>query len=611
MRNRVKFDPKVDYYKKIYKNVDITDQEIQKAYNEYVEAYAETKRKNQELLDQAIASKDSDLLSKAVLAMQASNSDFEEIDKAFEVLIYSREEYDKKRAKYLKDATKNNPVVVDEYEDFDVMKDYYDFLKIDSNAKLNDILAAYSNLSATIIEDDVMSQEEKDAQMDELTEALRVLSNDELRALYDEARAKFLRNNKITRHVVRVVDEEEADEEKTNKAKFILGLLTTAAVIAILYFGGKALVDNISNKFNENKKPIIEQEDPNYTDDKDVIVDEEPKDEEDNIVDNTVDVKVNYYGDINDDKLVTERATTIVNQFNNNGIINIATGGSYTVQEVKDVILYMNGAYVPYEREILVGFDKNGEPITRVITPEEDALTMTDTYLNFVCALGSSEHIIYQVNYLGGEESFKPALDDMNASYQPLCIVDNMLFGDSTAYPYLKWLENNYNAMVTTTDRTECNRIFEETTQSIVEITCGNGYELDGVLYTKSDFTGLDKINAGNVLQLYVFNYQVFRTHLAKDEYSFNNTLLGLDNETNLATYNYDDVMVFYNALCDSEVLKQTIMVDDSGEILLVNPTNERDNFSQVNQINTVNALLQNYYLGNKTITVENAKSLN
>lgn len=591
MRNRVKFDPKVDYYKIIHENVDITDQEIQKAYNDYVKAYAETKRKNQELLDQAIASKDSDLLSKAVLAMQASNSDFEEIDKAFEVLIYSREEYDKKRAKYLKDATKNNPVVVDEYEDFDVTKDYYDFLKIDSNAKLNDILAAYSNLSATIIEDDVMSQEEKDAQMDELTEALRVLSNDELRALYDEARAKFLRNNKITRHVVRVVDEEEAEEEKTNKAKFILGLLTTAALIAILYFGGKALVDGISNKFNENKKPVIEQDDPNYTDDKDVIVDEEPKDEEDNTVDNTVDVKVNYYGDINDDKLVTERATTIVNQFNNNGIINIATGGSYTVQEVKDVILYMNGAYVP--------------------KTEAEALTMTDTYLNFVCALGSSEHIIYQVNYLGGEESFKPALDDMNASYQPLCIVDNMLFGDSTAYPYLKWLENNYNKMVTTTDRAECNRIFEETTQSIVEITCGNGYELNGVLYTKSDFTGLDKINAGNVLQLYVFNYQVFRTHLAKDEYSFNNTLLGLDNETNLATYNYDDVMVFYNALCDSEGLKQTIKVDDSGEILLVNPTNERANFSQVNQINTVNALLQNYYLGNKTNTVENAKSLN
>lgn len=591
MRNRVKFDPKVDYYKIIHENVDITDQEIQKAYNDYVKAYAEAKRKNQELLDQAIASKDSDLLSKAVLAMQASNSDFEEIDKAFEVLIYSREEYDKKRAKYLKDATKNNPVVVDEYEDFDVTKDYYDFLKIDSNAKLNDILAAYSNLSATIIEDDVMSQEEKDAQMDELTEALRVLSNDELRALYDEARAKFLRNNKITRHVVRVVDEEEAEEEKTNKAKFILGLLTTAALIAILYFGGKALVDGISNKFNENKKPVIEQDDPNYTDDKDVIVDEEPKDEEDNTVDNTVDVKVNYYGDINDDKLVTERATTIVNQFNNNGIINIATGGSYTVQEVKDVILYMNGAYVP--------------------KTEAEALTMTDTYLNFVCALGSSEHIIYQVNYLGGEESFKPALDDMNDSYQPLCIVDNMLFGDSTAYPYLKWLENNYNAMITTTDRAECNRIFEETTQSIVEITCGNGYELNGVLYTKSDFTGLDKINAGNVLQLYVFNYQVFRTHLAKDEYSFNNTLLGLDNETNLATYNYDDVMVFYNALCDSEGLKQTIKVDDSGEILLVNPTNEKANFSQVNQINTVNALLQNYYLGNKTNTVENAKSLN
>lgn len=591
MRNRVKFDPKVDYYKIIHENVDITDQEIQKAYNEYVKAYAETKRKNQELLDQAIASKDSDLLSKAVLAMQTSNSDFEAIDKAFEVLIYSREEYDKKRAKYLKDATKNKPVVVDEYEDFDVTKDYYDFLKIDSNAKLNDILAAYSNLSATIIEDDVMSQEDKEAQMDELTEALRVLSNDELRALYDEARAKYLRNNKITRHVVRVVDEEEADEEKTNKAKFILGLLTTAAVIAILYFGGKALVDGISNKFNENKKPIIEQEDPNYTDDKDVIVDEEPKDEEDNTVDNTVDVKVNYYGDINDEKLVTERANAIVNQFNNNGMINVYTGGSYTVDEVKKVIDYVTGTYQPVS--------------------EEDALMATDSYLNFAIAPGNSEHVIYQVNYLGGEESFKPALDKMNASYQPLCLVDNMIFGDCTAYPYLKWIENNYNKMVTTTDREECNRIFEETTQSIVELTCGRGYELDGVLYTMNDFTGLDKINAGNVLQLYVFNYQVFRTHLAKDDYSFNNTLLGLDNETNLATYKYDDVMVFYNALCDSEGLKQTIMVDDSGEILLVNPTNERANFSQVNQINTVNALLQNYYLGNKTTTVENAKSLN
>lgn len=586
MRNKVTFDPKVDYYTILLLNQDASDEAIEIAGNMYIQSRGQKLEEIQNELTLAIQTKNQDAINKAIEEEAKLREQYKEIDKAFAVLTYSRAEYDAARAKYLKSIQSTPNIDPADYTQFDITKDYYSILDVDKKASFDAIKSAYANKINNIKNDKVMSDADKKEHYGILLEAFTVLGNKDLREDYDKARAEYSKS-KSSKKGVRVINiEEYENKDKDGKfGKYLLRTLIIVAIAGLLHHGGKAIYNAVKNNNVGTKLPGTEVVDPNYSDE----TEEETITKPETDVDNTIDTKVNFYGDINDEALVTERATNIVNQLNNNGMINIYTGGSYTVDEVKKVMEYVTGSYKPVS--------------------EEDALMATDSYLNFAIAPGNCEHVVYQVNYLGGEESFKPALDEMNASYQPLCLVDNMIFGDCTAYPYLKWLENNYNKMVTTTDREECNRIFEETTQSIVELTCGNGYELDGVLYTKSDFTGLDKINAGNVLQIYVLNYQVFRTSLAKDEYSFNNTLLGLDNETNLATYNYDDVMVFYNALCDSEGLKQTIMVDDSGEIVLVNPTNEKANFSQVNQMNTVNKLLQNYYLG--VSTVEKAPTLN
>lgn len=584
MRNKVTFDPKVDYYTILLLNQDASDEAIEIAGNMYIQSRGQKLEEIQNELTLAIQAKNQDAINKAIDEEAKLKEQYKEIDKAFAVLTYSRKEYDAARAKYLKSIQSTPTIDPADYTQFDITKDYYSILDVSKNASLDAIKAAYSEKIKNIQNDKIMSDAEKKEHYAILLEAFTVLANEQLREDYDKARAQYLKG-KSSKKGDRVINIEEYEnkDKNNNLGKIALRGLVIVIIAGALHHGGKAIYNAVKNNNVGTKLPGTEVVDPNYQEEVEDDKFTEPEE------DKTVDTKVNYYGDINDEKLVEERANNIVNQFINNGMINVGTGGSYTVDEVKKVMEYVTGSYQPVS--------------------EEDALMATDSYLNFAIAPGNCEHVVYQVNYLGGEDSFKSSLDEMNASYKPLSLVDNMIFGECTAYPYLKWIENNYNKMVTTTDREECNRIFEETTQSIVEITCGKGYELDGVLYTKSDFTGLDKINAGNVLQIYAFNYQVFRTSLAKDEYSFNNTLLGLDSESNSAIYNYFDVMENYNAICGSAELKDNVIVNDSGEIVLVDPTNEKANFSQVNQMNTVNKLLQNYYLG--VSTVEKAPTLN
>lgn len=572
MSKKIKFDASKDYYKILQYPADVkkTDAEIASDYEAFKNGLESVKETLNNEKKEASRKKDFSKLEE----IEESFRELQEKEEAYEVLTKCRKDYDDARKQYL--ANKHKIDI--SKEEFDVNTDYYTALAVSTDATKDEILEAY-NKQCERINQSSKTDDEKASELAALNIAFNVLHDGKSRKEYDKARAaKAKAEAKASRKKVKNVDDGEEAKKASKKGKGIIIALATAAVVAICLqvgwcIGSKNKDTDKSNTNNPGYEQMVGGTEDNTPDADDNSQTETPEDE--------VEAKVNYYGDATNDTLVTERATLLTEQFNNNGIININTGAPYTVEEIKQVVLYMNGAYVP--------------------ETEAEAYAMVDNYLNFVIALGNSKHVIYQVNYLGGEDSFLPELEEMNANFKPLCLVDNVLFGDCTSYPYLKWFEENYNTMICTTDRAECNRIFEMLTQSIVELTYGEGYELNGVVYTMNDFTGLDKVNSGSLFQLFVSNYQVFATYMAKDTYTFNNTLLGLDSETNVGSYGRHETMEFYNALCDFESLKDGITVDDNGLIVLVDPDNESATFSRVFQINLINNALSNHYAQDQT----------
>lgn len=307
--------------------------------------------------------------------------------------------------------------------------------------------------------------------------------------------------------------------------------------------------------------------------------------------------KAQDLGDPFNKEEVKKRANSLKEILDQNGIINIGTNDSYSEDELIALIQFMNGAYEP--------------------SSELDVSNMVTNYLNFVCGIGNCEHIIYGVNYQGGEDSFKPLLEEQNQTFKPFNIVDTMLMGKSKAKPYLLWLESNFNKMCTSTDREQTEKCFNASIQSLAEIASGSGYTLDGVTYRMTDFSGMDDINSGNILQIYAYITEVFRSKYSANSYTYHDNTLGL--EDNTATISYDNLMAYFNALCDGTTSK-VLKVDDDGFYIISNynpdgtVTEEENiaidigkqmrNFSSVNQVNTMNAALKLYYYDNKSNTV-------
>lgn len=285
------------------------------------------------------------------------------------------------------------------------------------------------------------------------------------------------------------------------------------------------------------------------------------------------------YGDIADEELLNERVNNLLNELNAAGLYNMYTNAPYTFDELKDLILFMNGAYVPKD--------------------ELDAYTMVDRFLDLVLAPTNSDPLIYAVNYQGGEDSFKDIVST-NANMTRVNFVDNILFGNSTAKPYLKWLEDSYYQMLCTTDRETCKTIFESVIQSLADMIYGNGFTLDGYTYTKNDFLGLERINGGNLLQLLVYMIEPFRTQYTNDNYYVTNDFISANLEENQVEVPFLSITEHFNPLCADDMTDEEIA--DTG---LIYDGQEGKNFAEINQINTINAALQNLYVRSNSLNNE------
>ena len=343
--------------------------------------------------------------------------------------------------------------------------------------------------------------------------------------------------------------------------------------------------------------------------------------------------KVINYGNISDETLVTERATNVAEQLSAAGVINMNTGEAYTVDEIVKVTKFICGAYVP---EV-----------------EAEAYSMVNDYLNF-CLMDSELTIAFaNVNGIDWDniedEAFLnalkntdlPNLERLQETTPKIMIVDNMLYGDVSvaAYNYLKMFEARYQEMIYSTDQKLCDDIYLDLTYSLTRLRVNGEYTFtwndEEYTVTMNDFSGKDKVNAGNILQYYVFMYQTAFSKIDEaklnelgnsvyngiddpsgDEYTYtyvpgevvgetvedSEHLIGyhdenisLDDSVNYADHKYLETTEFFNAACYEGLRLEDIALDDDGYLFLLGDQ-EGLNFSTINQINSINAALSNYY---------------
>jgi hypothetical protein len=286
---------------------------------------------------------------------------------------------------------------------------------------------------------------------------------------------------------------------------------------------------------------------------------------------------------------------------------------------------------------------------------EAEAYSMVNDYLNF-CLMDSDLTIAFaNVNGIDWNSIEDPAflealkttdlphLQNLQQTTPKIMIVDNMLYGDVSvaAYNYLKMFESKYHEMIYSTDQNLCDDIYLDLTYSLTRLRVNGEYTFtwnnQTYTVTMNDFSGRDKVNAGNILQYYVFMYQTAFSKIDKaqkndlgysvyngidnpsgDEYTYtyvpgkvvgetvedsehyigyHDENISLDDNVNYADHKYFETTEFFNAACYEGLRLEDIALDDDGYFLLGDQ--QAKNFSTINQINSINAALSNYYAQN------------
>lgn len=331
---------------------------------------------------------------------------------------------------------------------------YYDILNIQTDATSDEIKVALENYENQLYEDrinDKISAQEFNDLIDEFEEIKKVLLNDDLRQEYDKKFAKRKKQN--------------AGKGKKKTGAVVAGAVAASLIVAAL-IGTNA--DKISTLFRSTGGDVtvsqdVNQENNDYTSGNTSTG--ETAEVEDNIeVLEETPEPINY-GDINDDALVTERATTLVNQLNDMGIINPSTGTAYTVEEIKTLILYINGVYTPTTLE------------------EIDVLHLN--LLNLLISPLNVEPYLYHVVYASGNDDFKDMVNP--EAIKPIDFGSALAeYGTNGVYPLTEWIQQKREDIFKATDRETINSIYVEVGQVMADIMKGNGctIKVDDVEYT-------------------------------------------------------------------------------------------------------------------------------
>lgn len=331
---------------------------------------------------------------------------------------------------------------------------YYDILNIQTDATSDEIKVALENYENQLYEDrinDKISAQEFNDLIDEFEEIKKVLLNDGLRQEYDKKFAKRKRQN--------------TGKGKKKTGAVVAGAVAASLIVAAL-IGTNA--DKISTLFRSTGGDVtvsqdVNQENNDYTSGNTSTGETAEAENNIEVLEETPE-PINY-GDINDDALVTERATTLVNQLNDMGIINPSTGTAYTVEEIKTLILYINGVYTPTTLE------------------EIDVLHLN--LLNLLISPLNVDPYLYHVVYASGNDDFKDMVNP--EAIKPIDFGSALAeYGTNGVYPLTEWIQQKREDIFKATDRETINSIYVEVGQVMADIMKGNGctIKVDDVEYT-------------------------------------------------------------------------------------------------------------------------------
>lgn len=464
----------------------------------------------------------------------------------------------------------------------------YEKLNVSETASLSEITLQYNKMQRLIKEamannNDPERNARLVADLEDLDMAFEILSNPIARKEYDkklkERKAQEIVNKQLKLETGanstkgysafsdKMSDDEELAktgaiivEEKSDKKKGGIA----RSIIAIIVAGGiiinTALIFYLLNKSNKNNS----SQDTSITS---TVDSENNIDDEDNEPDK-VDDSIKSYGDATDEKVVNERVKSIYDYLLKLQIKNTYTNNYYTEEEIKNILLYMNGAFIPSD--------------------EAEAYSLVDKQISLTCGLLSTPLAINMVNYMANSDVITEDMVKQDIENYPTTnIVKLFLLGDSYCYPYLEWFNEKYNAMITTTDKEEFKSIHREIAASLADICYGDGYTIDGNCYKLNDFASLGDVNDGNVLTMLVNMFSIFNVNDVQHTFKVKNKVAG---ESTVAL---EEILSNFDSVCDIENLAK-LQISDEG--LLVGEVN---NYHQRLQINTINAALRNYMLGN------------
>lgn len=311
---------------------------------------------------------------------------------------------------------------------------------------------------------------------------------------------------------------------------------------------------NNTNSSAENEVDNILQDSP------DMVNPDQPVNDGTNNTDSSTENKVNNtqdsinvgsnlsFGSITNNEDVTNKAQQLLNAFNSAKIINIGTGLPYEIEELKNLILFMNGAYVPES--------------------EQDIHNMYTKYIEFLASPVNTDAFLYYANYVGGEESFKPIIEENARNPIYLDIVQATCFEKSYGMEYAQWLQNQYFKLIYTTDKIASNQIYNEVWQSFAEIMQGNDamFVLDNNVYTvnQTSLSTGSNVNVASLVTFWLHNFGAFRNKDTQEVFAVEANFVSADPNERITHVSIDEMFEYLNPDCEINILE-----DESNSISL------------------------------------------
>ena len=187
------------------------------------------------------------------------------------------------------------------------------------------------------------------------------------------------------------------------------------------------------------------------------------------------DPSIKNFGDPRDEQQVAERVEAIQAQLQDLGVVNPQTGVAYTDEELKAIIQFVNGAYLPEK--------------------EADAYTMVDETLNFYTGIISAPKTLNMVQYQANSDVVTE--DIVRKDIQECAPFDYslLLMGDSYCYEVIEYFNGMYAKLLSTTDRAEFQNIHNALYKSLADFMYGDGLVLGDRTYRLKDLEGLQNQN--------------------------------------------------------------------------------------------------------------------